>query len=34
MGRAFDEASLFRVADAYEQDAPWWREEPVLEPAS
>ena len=34
MGRAFDEASLFRVADAYEQDAPWWREEPALEPAS
>ncbi len=31
LGRAFDEASLLRVADAYEQDAPWWQEEPALE---
>ncbi len=30
LGRAFDEASLFRVGDAYEQDAPWWRTEPAL----
>ena len=30
LGRAFDEASLFRVGDAYEQDAPWWRDEPAV----
>lgn len=30
IGRAFDEASLFRVGDAYEQDAPWWREKPAV----
>ena len=28
MGRPFDEATLFQLADAYEQDAPWWREPP------
>jgi len=31
MSRAFDEATLFRLADAYEQDAPWWRESPPIE---
>ena len=31
MGRPFDEATLFRLADAYEQDAPWWRERPPLQ---
>ncbi len=30
MGRRFDEAGLLRLADAYEQDAGWWREEPNL----
>ena len=30
MGRPFDEATLFRLADAYEQDAPWWREPPPI----
>ena len=28
MGRPFDEATLFRLADAYEREAPWWRERP------
>ena len=28
MSRSFDEATLFRLADAYEQEAPWWREPP------
>ena len=28
MGRAFDEATLFRLASAYELTAPWWRERP------
>ena len=28
MGRAFDEATLFRLASAYELAAPWWRERP------
>ncbi len=27
-GRAFDEATLLRAADAYERDAPWWQREP------
>ena len=30
IGRPFDEATLFRLADAYEQDAPWWRESPPM----
>ncbi len=30
MSRPFDEATLFRLADAYEQDAPWWRESPPI----
>ena len=30
MSRPFDEATLFRLADAYEQDAPWWRESPPV----
>ena len=25
---AFDENALFRLGDAYEQDAPWWKEHP------
>ena len=28
MGRAFDEATLFRLAGAYEREAPWWKERP------
>jgi aspartyl-tRNA(Asn)/glutamyl-tRNA(Gln) amidotransferase subunit A len=27
-GRRFDEATLFKIADAYERDAPWYKEEP------
>ncbi len=30
MSRPFDEATLFRLADAYEGDAPWWRESPPI----
>jgi aspartyl-tRNA(Asn)/glutamyl-tRNA(Gln) amidotransferase subunit A len=30
MSRRFDEATLFRLADAYEQDAPWWRTSPPI----
>jgi aspartyl-tRNA(Asn)/glutamyl-tRNA(Gln) amidotransferase subunit A len=29
-GRAFDEATLVRVADAYERDTSWWSERPEL----
>ena len=29
-GRAFDEATLLRVADAYERDTSWWSERPDL----
>jgi aspartyl-tRNA(Asn)/glutamyl-tRNA(Gln) amidotransferase subunit A len=32
MGREFDEATLFRLGDAYERDAPWWREKPASAP--
>ncbi len=28
MGRAFDEATLFRLAGTYEREAPWWKEHP------
>jgi len=28
-GRAFDEAALLRVAEAYERDMPWWRQQPL-----
>jgi aspartyl-tRNA(Asn)/glutamyl-tRNA(Gln) amidotransferase subunit A len=27
-GRPFDEATLLRIADAYERDTSWWREQP------
>ena len=27
-GRPFDEATLLRLADGYERDAPWWKEMP------
>ena len=27
-GRLFDEATLLRVADAYERDTEWWKKEP------
>jgi len=30
VGRRFDEAGLLRIADAYERDTGWWREEPEL----
>ncbi|MEW5983427.1 MAG: Asp-tRNA(Asn)/Glu-tRNA(Gln) amidotransferase subunit GatA [Acidobacteriota bacterium] len=29
-GRAFDEASMLRVADAYERDTGWWRTQPPI----
>jgi aspartyl-tRNA(Asn)/glutamyl-tRNA(Gln) amidotransferase subunit A len=29
-GRRFDEATLLRVADAYERETNWWREAPAL----
>ena len=29
-GRAFDEATLLRVADAYERDTSWWSEHPEI----
>jgi aspartyl-tRNA(Asn)/glutamyl-tRNA(Gln) amidotransferase subunit A len=29
-GRAFDEATILRVADAYERDTGWWKEMPDL----
>lgn len=29
-GRMFDEATLLRVADAYQRDTDWWRREPVV----
>jgi aspartyl-tRNA(Asn)/glutamyl-tRNA(Gln) amidotransferase subunit A len=32
-GRAFDEATLLRIADAYERDTSWWREAPPTHPA-
>jgi aspartyl-tRNA(Asn)/glutamyl-tRNA(Gln) amidotransferase subunit A len=28
IGRRFEEATLLRAADAYERDAPWWKETP------
>src|SRR5690349_2896488 len=31
-GRRFDEATLLRIADAYERDTNWWREEPPVLP--
>jgi aspartyl-tRNA(Asn)/glutamyl-tRNA(Gln) amidotransferase subunit A len=30
-GRMFDEATLLRVADAYQRESEWWRKEPVLD---
>ena len=32
-GRQFDEATLLRIADAYERDTSWWREDPPAPPA-
>jgi aspartyl-tRNA(Asn)/glutamyl-tRNA(Gln) amidotransferase subunit A len=29
-GRPFDEATLLRIADAYERDTPWWKETPPI----
>ena len=29
-GRLFDEATILRVADAYERDAGWWRQSPPI----
>ena len=29
-GRPFDEATLLRIADAYERDTNWWQECPAL----
>ncbi len=30
IGRRFDEATILRIADAYERDEPWWRHAPPL----
>ncbi|HEY2907141.1 MAG TPA: Asp-tRNA(Asn)/Glu-tRNA(Gln) amidotransferase subunit GatA [Vicinamibacterales bacterium] len=30
-GRRFDEGTILRLADAYERDTNWWREEPALQ---
>jgi len=30
-GRHFDEGTILRLADAYERDTNWWREEPALQ---
>jgi aspartyl-tRNA(Asn)/glutamyl-tRNA(Gln) amidotransferase subunit A len=30
VGRRFDEGTLLRVADAFERETDWWREEPLL----
>ena len=32
MGRPFDEATLFRLAAAYEREAPWWKTRPRPHP--
>jgi aspartyl-tRNA(Asn)/glutamyl-tRNA(Gln) amidotransferase subunit A len=29
-GRRFDEATILRIADAYERDTDWWKEAPTL----
>ena len=29
-GRRFDEATLLRIADAYERDTEWWKQQPPL----
>jgi Asp-tRNA(Asn)/Glu-tRNA(Gln) amidotransferase A subunit family amidase len=29
-GRRFDEATVLRVADAYERDTGWWKHAPVI----
>jgi hypothetical protein len=29
-GRPFDEATLLRIADAYERDTSWWKETPPI----
>ena len=29
-GRPFDEATLLRIADGYEKDTEWWKQEPNL----
>ena len=29
-GRAFDEATLLRIADAYERDTTWWTQQPPI----
>jgi len=28
MGRPFDEVTLLRIAEVYERESPWWREQP------
>ena len=33
-GRYFDEATLFRIAHAYEQSTPWHRRRPILAEAA
>ena len=29
-GRAFDEATILRTADAYERDTEWWKQAPPI----
>ena len=29
-GRAFEEATILRLADAYERDAAWWTKQPPI----
>ena len=29
-GRPFDEATLLRIADAYERDTEWWKQQPPI----
>ena len=30
IGRAFDEATILRTADAYERDTEWWKQAPPI----
>ena len=29
-GRPFDESALLRIADAYERDTAWWKQQPPI----
>ena len=30
VGRPFDEATILRIADAFERETTWWQEEPEV----